>query len=82
MDHLPVTGDNIPDIYQGRLDKDICASAGGKAKMEAYYLSVDGGSLRLVSISYNCPGRSLRDQQILLEEFERRVIDRLRAGKN
>ena len=47
VEHLPVSGHDIPDIYQGKLDKDICASAVGRAKIEAYSIAEDRSSLAL-----------------------------------
>ena len=134
VEHLPVSGHDIPDIYQGKLDKDICASAVGRAKIEAYSIAEDRSSLALAGYGprnenfvlvttiqtvaavydrrrfvsrdisavidrrYSMPGyqgrqplaskhqlqlyRAILQEQILLEEFERRVIDRLRIGKN
>jgi hypothetical protein len=67
-------------LYKGRLDKDVCDSAGGRAEMKIYSRGTKS-TLRLQTIKYNCSARLQDDATNLLEEFESRVTERLRAAK-
>jgi len=74
VEHQPDT-----DVYSARLDGAICSSSGGRIKMIPRAPGEGKSTIQLETIDYNCDSRLPGDQQKLLEEFERRVVDGLRS---